>query len=125
MHDRDRVGRVGFGAILLAEDAERQHRGVDRSVLAGQSLDEWAVRGKVVGVELRGVHVPGSGGPHRRDLRTELVGAAGGQHHRGFRSQPPRQFDADLTAAAEDDHDTARLDGPVRCVLHGCDYSLR
>ena len=39
--------------------------------------------------------------------------------------QPARQFDADLTAAAEDDHGTARMYGPVRCVLHGCDYSLR
>ena len=120
-----------FGAILLAEDAERQHRGVDPPELADQPLDERAVRGQVVGVELRGAYLPGSGGLHRRDLRTEPVGAAGGKHHRGPRSQPRRQFDADLTAAAEDDHDfarvngTARMNGAARCVLHGCDYSLR
>ena len=54
-----------------------------------------------------------------RDLLVEPVGVARGQHHRRAGRQPPREFDADLAAAAENHY------WPGARVIHGCDYLLR
>ena len=114
--------RIGFGTGLVAEDAERQHRGADGPELGDQLVHQWAVRRKIVGIELNRVHGPGPGRPHRRDLLVESVSTAGCQHDRRPRGESAGEFDADLTAAAENHHHPA---GRVGRVFHGCDYSLR
>ena len=119
VHDRRGVRGVVFGAGLVAEDAERQHRGADRAVLGDDRRDQRAVRGQVVGVELAHVHRRRARRPHGRDLLVELVGAPRRQHHGRAGGQPRGQLDADLAAAAEN-HDQ-----PSARVLHGCDYVLR
>ncbi len=101
VHDGHGVGGVGFGAGLVAQDSEGQHRGADGAVLGDDRGDQRAVRGQVVGVELPGVHRGGAGGFERVDLFSEPVGVACGQHDRRSRCQKPRQLDADLAAAAQ------------------------
>ena len=122
MHDGYRVGGVGLGATLVAEDPESQNRGADSTVFADQFVQHRAVRLQVVGVKLNRVDSDGPRRPHRRDLLAESVRAAGGQHHRRPRSKPGREFNAYLAAAAKN-HDDAT--GRVGRVIHGCDYSLR
>ena len=53
------------------------------------------------------------------DLVVEMIGFACGQHYRCSGSQAPRQFDPDLTAAAQNQYRTCAR------VVHGCDYYLR
>ena len=96
-----RVRGVDLGAGLVAEDPERQHRGVDGAVLVDDRGDQRAVRGDVVGVELPGVHRCGSGRLDEGHLLVESVGITCGQHHRRPGSQKPRKFNADLAAAAQ------------------------
>ncbi len=110
---------VLLGAGLVAEHPERQHRRADRAVVGHDRRHQRSVRGQVVGVELADVHLGRTGLLEGGDLLGEPVGAAGGQHHGGAGSQPPREFGADLAAAAENhDRSAAR-------VIHGCDYLLR
>ena len=106
-------------AGLVAQDAERQHRGADRAVLGDDRIDQRCVGRKVVGVEFAHVHGGGSCLPHGRDLVVELVGATGRQQHGRAGRQPRGQLEPDLAAATEN-HDQLRAR-----VLHGCDYCLR
>ena len=119
VHDGQRVRGVGLGAGLVAEDPEGQHRGVDRAVLGDDRRDERAVRIQVVGIEFPGVHGRRAGGEHGGDLLGELVCFACREHHRRPGRQPPREFDTDLAATAEDQHRRSAR------VIHGCDYDLR
>ena len=68
VHDGGGVGGVLFGAGLVAEDAEGEHDDVERAVLGDDLLEEGAVRGEVVGVEVGGFDGfgPASPGPRRR-----------------------------------------------------------
>ncbi len=109
-----------FGPGLIAEDAEGQHSGADRTVVGHDRRDERRVRGQVVGVELAHVHGRrarrGDGG----HLVGQPIGAPRGEHHGGAAGQSRRQFDPDLAAAAEY-HDQPTFSR----VIHGCDYVLR
>ena len=58
-------------------------------------------------------------GGHRGDLLVEIIGAAGGQHHRRARRQPRRQLEPDL-AASTDDH--KRHTTPAEAIRLGADY---
>ena len=71
------VPGVLLGAGLVAQDAERQHRGADRAVLGDDRLDQRCMGREVVGVEFTHVHGGGARRPHGRDLVVELVGASG------------------------------------------------
>ena len=119
VHDRHGVGHVGFGAGLVAEDPERQHRGADRAMLGHDRGDQRAVRRQVVRVEFPHVNGGGAGRPHRGDLLGEVVGSTGRQHDGRAGGQPPGEFGADLAAAAENHN------RPTIRVIHGCDYDLR
>ena len=122
MHNRYRMRRVSLGAGLIAEDAEGQHGGADSSVFPDQLFHQRAMRMQVVGIELGSMHGLSPGRSYRRDLRDEVIGAAGGQHDGRSRRQSRGEFKADLATAAENHHDPA---GRVGRVFHGCDYSLR
>jgi hypothetical protein len=65
------------------------------------------------------VHTHRPGGEHGRHFVGQLIGFAGGQNYRRPGSQPARELDTDLAAAAEDQH------RPSPRVIHGCDYYLR
>ena len=119
VHDGRGMCRILLGAGLVAENAERQHRGTDRAVIGDDGVDEGTVRLQGVGIELAHRDGGGTGGGHRGDLLVEIIGAAGGQHHRRARRQPRRQLEPDLAASAED-HNAAGIR-----VLHGSDYRLR
>ena len=119
MQHRRGVRGILFGAGLVAEHSERQHRRAERPVVGHDRRHQRSVRGQVVGVEFPDVHLGRPGLLQRGDLLGEPVGAAGRQHHGGAGSQPPREFGADLAAAAENHH------GPATRVIHGCDYLLR
>ena len=119
VHDGRRVPRILLRAGLVAQDAERQHRGADRAVLGDDRFDQWCMGRKVVGIEFAHVHSGGPGGPHGRGLVVELVGATRRQQHRRAGRQPRGQLQPDFAAATEN-HDQ-----PSVRVLHGCDYVLR
>ena len=106
-------------AVLIAQDAERQHRGADRAVLGDDRLDQRCMGRKVVGVEFTHVHGGGARLPHGRDLVVKLVGASGQQQHCRAGRQAGGQLQPDFAAATEN-HDQLRTR-----VLHGCDYCLR
>ena len=118
VHDGDGVRGVALGATLVAEDAERQHRGVDRAVLGNDRIDQRAVRFQVVGVEFDANHPRRSGRADAAICRR--AGRRCGPPIRSTaRGESDREFDADFAAAAENQH--------CRCarVIHGCDYVLR
>ena len=119
VHDRRGVPGVLLGAGLVAQDAERQHRGADRAVLGDDRVDQRCMGRKVVGVEFTHVHGGGARLPHGRDLLVELVGAAGRSTTVAPDASRVRQLQPDLAAATEN-HDQLRAR-----VLHGCDYVLR
>nr|BBX76476.1 hypothetical protein MFLOJ_02630 [Mycobacterium florentinum] len=101
MHDGHRVSGIGLGAGLIAEDPEGEHRGADGPVLGDDCCDQWGVRGQVVGIEFAGVNRLRAGLVQRLYLLIELIGSACGQHHRRAWSEPSRQLNADLAAAAQ------------------------
>ena len=119
VHDGRGMCRILLGAGLVAENAEGQHCGSDRPVIGDDGVDESTVRFQRVGIELAHRHGGGTRGRHRGDLLVEVIGVAGGQHHRRARRQPRRQLEPDLAASPED-HDAAGIR-----VLHGSDYRLR
>jgi hypothetical protein len=129
VHDRRGVRGVVFRPGLVAEDAERHDRGVDAAVLGHDRRDHTWMRGQVVGVELHGPHRSRPCHSKRLRLRDELVCPPRRQDDGRAASQPRRQFDADLAAAAEDHHCARRFLAQAlvsaRRVVHGRDYVLR
>ncbi len=120
VHDGRGMCRILLGAGLVAENAEGQHRGADRAV----SRRRWSRRGRLCDSSAsasnsRTATAAAPAARHRGDLLVEVIGAAGGQHHRRARRQPRRQLEPDLAASTED-HDAAGIR-----VLHGSDYRLR
>ncbi len=118
MHDGHRVGGVAFGAGLIAQDAEGQHRNVDPTVAGDDRGHQPTVRSDVVGVELHGVHRRRPSRLHPGDLIGEPVRAAGGQYDCRPRSEPGGEFDADFAAPTEDHHCLGAR------VSHGLHYHL-
>ena len=95
---------VGFGAMLIAENAERDDRRADGSVIGCDRLDERRVRLRCIGVELDGDDVVGARRAHRGDLLVEVVGPARGKDDAAACDEPLRERDPDLAASTEEDN---------------------
>ncbi len=124
VHDGGGVRGIDLRPRLIAEDAERDHRGTDRAVLLGDRRHDPLVRCQIVGVELARVNGGRAGVGQGGDLGGEPVGTARGEHHVRAAGQPLGDLDANLTATAED-HDQSRVSCQLVSVLHGSDYDLR
>ena len=100
---------IGFGASLVAEDAERDDRDPDRPVSFGQRRDQrWMAVG-VVRVEGDGVYLGCTGIEQSCGLGHEVVGTAGRQDDGPSGCEARRGGDADLAAAAEQHEGTGRV----------------
>lgn len=115
MRDLQGVRDIGFRALLIAEDSERDDRHLDRSVIGHELIDEHGMGGGVVGVEGHTVDVCGASSEDSGAFALQIVGAAGGEDDGAPGREAGRQGDPDLGASAKD-HDCA---GSVR---HGDQY---
>ena len=93
---------VGLGQRLVAQDAERQHRGADGTVVGDDRGDQRAVRGQVVGVELHGVDGRGPGRLTAATWSASRSAPRAASTTVRLAASGSRELDPDFAAAAQD-----------------------
>jgi hypothetical protein len=78
VHDSDRVGGILFSQNLIAQHSEGNHNNPDWTVVGENLLQQGLVNGRVVGVELNGMHRRRPSGCDSRCLLGQVIAAPSG-----------------------------------------------